>query len=129
MPLNLAPLSWQFELRLALLQGESPEETLLVALSEEHLDMKQTNSLSRANVVPMLLGQDAIFSPIGGAVKCRERDTREGVELHDELVPNLQSPRVEPPGTSSGLYQEVAPTRSRQPGILWEIAGDTPLCL
>ena len=52
-PLRLAPLSWQLDLSLALLQGEVSEENLLVVLAEKHLGVKPTDSRSRVSVSSM----------------------------------------------------------------------------
>jgi hypothetical protein len=45
MPLNLLPLSWQFDPKLALLRGVS-EESLLAVLAAKHLGVKFTGAPS-----------------------------------------------------------------------------------
>jgi len=54
MPLNLLPSSWQFDLKLVLLQGGLPEETLLVILAERYLYVKPTNDPSEVSLALIL---------------------------------------------------------------------------
>lgn len=54
MPLNLLPLAWQFDPKLVLLQGGVPEETLLVVLADNHLDVESSDDPSRVSLVLIL---------------------------------------------------------------------------
>jgi len=82
-PLSLAPSSWQFDLTLALLQGEVPEETLLVVLAEEYLGDKSTDHPPTVSVFPMSPfsgGSRPDRNPWGGVVFFPQSNTPGGAE-------------------------------------------------
>ena len=82
-PLSLVPSSWEFDLALELLQGDVPEETLLVVLAEEYLGDKSINYSSGVSVSPMLSfsgGSQPDRNPWGGVVFFNQSNTPWGAE-------------------------------------------------